>query len=109
MIYAHPHSFWVYTFTDVGLIGMIILHIFLIVFIVKISEALLNTQSIKLRIYGSAIFCAIISFFIHGFVDFAFNETDRLWLFLGLGMAVYKMYTMEINQGKAISINNRRE
>jgi hypothetical protein len=109
MIYAHPHSFWVYTFTDVGLIGMIILHIFLIVFIVKISEALLNTQSIKLRIYGSAIFCAIISFFIHGFVDFAFNETDRLWLFIGLGMAVYKMYTMEINQGKAISINNRRE
>jgi O-antigen ligase len=88
MLYAHPHSYWVYTYTDMGIIGMIILHIFFIVFIWNMRKFLLTTENLTLIVFGTTIFCGVITYWVHGVVEFSYTESNRMWLFIGMGSAL---------------------
>ena len=88
MIYAHPHSYWVYTYADFGIIGSVLLNLFFILFIIRMYKFLKKTNNKTLQVVGSAIFAGIISYWVHGMVDFGYNEANRLWLFIGTGTAL---------------------
>lgn len=86
--YAHPHSYWIYTYTDMGIIGICLLHLFFILFVWKMGKLLISTRNRTIRVVGTALFCAIISFWIHGFIDFNYSESSRMWFFIGMGVAL---------------------
>ena len=103
MVFAHPHSYWVYTYTDMGIIGMVILHLFFCIYVWRMRGFLLNTRNKVLLFFGTAVFCGVISYWIHGIVDFGYNEANRLWLFIGIGTAITFMEKKDTKDEEAYS------
>ncbi len=89
--YSHPHSYWVYTYTDLGIIGMCILHLFFILWVWKMRDTIIYAKNKLIKIFAVAAFAGVIQFWIHGIVDFPYSESNRMWFFIGIGMAIYLM------------------
>jgi len=88
MTYAHPHCYWIFNYTDMGIIGMVLLNLFFILFVLRMRKFLLKVKSRRLKVFGTAVFFGVISYWIHGIADFGVDEANRLWLFIGTGLAI---------------------
>ena len=83
----HPHSIYVFTYVDYGLIGLIIFMGILTAFFWTLRNFINRSRNGPLRLVALAVYAMTFSFLIHALVDWALVD-KRFWFFLGLGIAI---------------------
>lgn len=83
----HPHSIYVHVFCDFGIIGMLIFITILVSFFIIMAKFILRSNHMPFRILALSVYVSVFSFLIHALVDWSLVD-ERLWLFIGLGMAI---------------------
>lgn len=98
---AHPHSMYVYVYTDYGIIGYLIFAAILIMFFIYLQKRVLYGRSNSIKLMALAVYIAVFSFMIHALVDWALID-ERFWMFLGYGMALICIEKQQVEESLSL-------
>jgi O-antigen ligase len=85
----HPHSLYLDVYLHLGIPGLICFMWLGIAVMVKLWKGFRTFRSKKYSYLCLGIFASLLSFYIHGIIEFRYDNIGAYWAFLGFAFAAY--------------------
>lgn len=91
----HPHNIYLDIYLHMGVIGLVSFLWIAVSVILKLWRNFIRQENNKYRYLSLGLFCSVLTFYIHGVVEFQYHNIVAFWAFLGFAIAAINILNTE--------------
>jgi O-antigen ligase len=91
MALASPHHLYLDIVLHYGLVGLVIYLVLAFLNLGRLWKMYLHPPNLKYRYLSIAMFCSMVGYYVHGFIDNQLYSSFDFWLYLGLVVSILNL------------------